>query len=196
MRDVFPHIENHNSDIYIADYTEYSKTHDTSVSGVKILANKPGELEVFHLKNKKGISIDAVNFEENQSVLKDEQGKVVKQCECMCASSGAKNKGWLFLLELKYCLDKNIASNAGNALRQLEKTFLFLRDEKKIINRQCHRVYWIISIPDHSSKAPFDAFVLDQDKKLKYKQDLDVIIFGENAVEVLNEGYLRVTLKG
>ena len=85
MRDVFPHIENHNSDIYIADYTEYSKTHDTSVSGVKILANKPGELEVFHLKNKKGISIDAVNFEENQSVLKDEQGKVVKQCECMCA---------------------------------------------------------------------------------------------------------------
>lgn len=37
MRDVFPHIENHNSDIYIADYTEYSKTHDTSVSGVKIL---------------------------------------------------------------------------------------------------------------------------------------------------------------
>lgn len=50
MRDVFPHIENHNSDIYIADYTEYSKTHDTSVSGVKILANKPGELEVFHLR--------------------------------------------------------------------------------------------------------------------------------------------------
>lgn len=59
--------------------------------------------------------------------------------------------------------------------------------------RQCHRVYWIISIPDHSRKAPFDAFVLDQDKKLKYKQDLDVIIFGENEVEVLNEGYLRVT---
>ena len=104
MRDVCPHIENHNSDIYIADYTEYSKTHDTSVSGVKILANKPGELEVFHLKNKKGISIDAVNFEENQSVLKDEQGKVVKQCECMCASSGAKKQGMVILTRTKILL--------------------------------------------------------------------------------------------
>ena len=62
MRDVFPHIENHNSDIYIADYTEYSKTHDTSVSGVKILANKPGELEVFHLKNKKPKTRDGYSY--------------------------------------------------------------------------------------------------------------------------------------
>ena len=40
MRDVFPHIENHNSDIYIADYAEYSKTHDTSVSGVNWQINR------------------------------------------------------------------------------------------------------------------------------------------------------------
>ena len=42
-----------------------------------------------------------------------------------------------------------------------------------------------------SSIAPFDAFVMNQDQKIEYKEKWGVIIIGENEVEILNEGYLR-----
>lgn len=40
----------------------------------------------------------------------------------------------------------------------------------KIIDSGRYRIYWIISIPDHSSIAPFDAFVMNQDQKIEYKK--------------------------
>jgi len=88
-------------------------------------------------------------------------------------------------------LKKNVAINTNNALKQLEDTHLFFKDEMKIIDSGRYRIYWIISIPDHSNIAPFDAFVMNQDQKIEYKKKWGVIIIGENEVEILNEGYLR-----
>lgn len=191
MNSLFSHINSFSSDLYIVDYTEYSKTHNTPFMGVTISDVKPDLIEAFYLKNKHGVFFDAINFEENKAALRNKDGKVVKQCECMCVSSRAKNKGWLFLLELKYCLKKNVAINTNNALKQLEDTHLFFKDEMKIIDSGRYRIYWIISIPDHSNIAPFDAFVMNQDQKIEYKKKWGVIIIGENEVEILNEGYLR-----
>lgn len=194
MNDLFLHISRFSSDLYIADYTEYSKTNEAPSVGVCMSVVKP-PIEAFYLKNKNEITFDTINFEENKSVFRNKSGRTVQQCECMCLSSKAKNKGWLFLLELKYCREKNVATNAKYALEQLEHTYFFLRDEKNIIDRAKHRVYWIISVPDHSNKAPFDAFILSQEQKLDYKLNLGIIILGENEVEILNEGYIRVCRK-
>ena len=94
MNSLFSHINSFSSDLYIVDYTEYSKTHNTPFMGVTISDVKPDLIEAFYLKNKHGVFFDAINFEENKAALRNKDGKVVKQCECMCVSSKAKNKGY------------------------------------------------------------------------------------------------------
>ena len=82
MNSLFSHINSFSSDLYIVDYTEYSKTHNTPFMGVTISDVKPDLIEAFYLKNKHGVFFDAINFEENKAALRNKDGKVVKQCEC------------------------------------------------------------------------------------------------------------------
>ena len=77
---------------------------------------------------------------------------------------------------VKILFEKNVAINTNNALKQLEDTHLFFKDEMKIIDSGRYRIYWIISIPDHSNIAPFDAFVMNQDQKIEYKKSGELLL--------------------
>lgn len=105
-------------DIWIADYTEKTKTFPKEERKRVTIQEKPfDDIASFHLQNKEGIDILAVNFERNKSFFP--QG--VHDCECLCRPKDV-GKGWLLLCELKYCKFDNICDNANKAYIQLIDT--------------------------------------------------------------------------
>ena len=100
-------------DAYVMDYTQAT----AGKRKVCIKEEDPDDIASFHLINPRKTTYWAVNFEENPAVLKGSD-----QCECMFVSSRASSKGWVCLVELKYCLEKNIERNAGDAFKQLYET--------------------------------------------------------------------------
>lgn len=108
----------------------------------------------------------------------------------MFVSSRASSKGWVCLVELKYCLEKNIERNAGDAFKQLYETLNKLV-ELNIVDYKSHRIYLNISIPEHSHRAPFTAFQNTQDDLLECLYTHKVKVLGYNEVLILNECFIR-----
>lgn len=170
------------SDAFVADYTNQTNSHRK----VEILSTKPQYICIFHLKNPNEISYWAVNLEENASLLKGSE-----QCECMFAANKAKRKGWVCLVELKYCMEKNIENNATHAYNQLRGTFDKLI-ELEILDIKTHRIYLNISVPEHSHKEPFTAFLTTQDEMLDKNKTDKINLLGYNEALILNEGFIRI----
>lgn len=168
-------------DAYIMDYTQAT----ASKQKVCIKEEEPDDIACFHLINPRGVAYWAVNFEENPAVLKGSD-----QCECMFASSKASSKGWVCLVELKYCLEKNIEGNAEHALKQLYETLDKLI-ELEILDYKSHRIYLNISIPEHSHKSPFTSFQNTQDGLLENLYTHKVKVLGYNEALILNECFIR-----
>ena len=186
MNKHFPNILSHSSHIYIADYTNQEQ----SAKGVEISDTPFTDIQFCTVNNPKDIECWSVNFEKNQGVFRcTDTEKQAKQCECMVAAKNAQKKGWVCLMELKYCLEKNIENNSEEAFKQLTNSFKLLKD-KRIIDLKKHRVYFNISIPDHSNKQPFNSFSFSQDKIIELKKIESVQFLGFNEIKVLNEGYL------
>jgi hypothetical protein len=183
----FNYISEYSSHIYIADYTQQTQ----SVGGVEISDTPFDDIKYCTVSNPKNIECWGVNFEKNPNVFKlEDANNPVSQCECMIVSkNNAKEKGWVCLMELKYCLEKNIKKNSKGAFNQLVSTFDYLKG-KGIIELKIHRVYFNISIPDHSNKQPFNSFSFSQDKIIDLKRTKSIHFLGFNEIKVLDEGYL------
>lgn len=195
MRNSFAKTQYHVSDVYVADYTQFSASHSEFAGrGVAICDEKPDKIESLWFKNPNSIGILSVNFEENQSVFRPENKKTVPNCECMLVSERGNQKKWLALVELKYCkgADRNISTNFMNALNQLEETFVYLRDEKGILDNKQYRYFWVISMPEHSDKIPFSAFALSQDELMKYYERYKTIIISDNVVEIWTGSVIKL----
>ena len=100
-----------------------------------------------------------VNFEENEEVFKRADGTTVSNCECMLVSDKSSKKGWLLLVELKYCGGSQVAvqRNLDKAFSQLESTYLHLRDVKHVFGQGEFRCVWVVSLPEHDALVPFSA---------------------------------------
>lgn len=180
--EAFNNVKSFDGDAYVVDYTNL--TH--SEKGVEISSVKP-DIHYFHLINKKHVEYWGVNFEENAKFFE----KGTNQCECMFVSKNARKKGWSCLVELKYCLEKNITGNSESAFLQLKGTLSYLI-EKNVIDLKRHRVYLNISIPDHSHKEPFLSFMATQDETISALAEHKIMVLGYNEVLILNEGFLKV----
>ena len=182
----FSHISSHSSHFYIADYTEQTR----SVKGVEISDAPFYDIHYCTVNNPRSIECWAVNFERNSSVFKiAETSEQASQCECMIASKNAQKKGWVCLIELKYCLEKNVENNSENAFNQLVACFDYLKS-RGILDLKIHRIYLNISIPDHSNKQPFNNFSFSQDRIIDLKKTKSVQFLGFNEIRILNESYL------
>ena len=188
MENIFSNIRHHSGDVYVADYTQYAKSHPESpMKGVTISDVRPPLIGSLAFENPNAVRLMSVNFEENQYFFRPiGEHRTVSNCECMLVSEDGAKKRWIVLAELKYCKgeDRNIASNFSKALSQLEETFLYLVDEKKIFATSDYRFYWVVSIPEHSEKAPFSAFFLSQDDELQYKEKYNSIIISDNVARI------------
>jgi len=189
MKRVFANVQYFESDVYVGDYTQYAKNSSVPLQnkGV-VLDDKPLELiDYLHLENPNAVKILAVNFEKNPSFFKPDGIHKVRNCECMfVADSETSNKKWLILAELKYCKgnERSIIRNFEDALDELKKTHLYLRDEKCVLKNKEYRCYWVISMPEHGEYVPFSAFVLDQNDLLEYNRLYNVTIISDNVVKV------------
>lgn len=170
------------SDCYVVDYTNETN----SKRGVEIHTEQPEDIAYFHVKDPKKIEYWGINFEEHPAFFKG-----VSQCECMFASKKFNKKGWACLVELKYCLEKNVESNSGAAFAQLNNTLDFLKG-KGVLDSDNYRIYLNISIPDHSNKEPFLSFISTQDDVLDKLKNERVQVLGYNQVLILNEGFIKV----
>ena len=187
MEERFANVQYHVSDIYVADYTQFATEHpDQAHRGVTVSDEKPELIGSLHFRNPNGVKVLSVNFEKNRALFKPQGGQQVSSCECILVSEQGNHKRWLALAELKYCKgeDRNMASNFEAALAQVRDTFLYLRDEVKLFAGDQYRYYWVVSMPEHSDKIPFSAFVLSQDELMEYKTLYNSVIISDNIVDI------------
>ena len=187
MEDRFANVQHHVGDVYVADYTQFASEHpELAERGVVVSDLKPDPIGSLLFRNPNGVKVLSVNFEKNSAIFKLEDGGKVSNCECMLVSEQGNKKRWLALAELKYCKgeDRNIANNFEAALNQLRDTFLHLRDVAGLFKDDDYRYFGIVSMPEHSDKVPFSAFVLSQDELMAYKDLFNSIIISDNVVDI------------
>ncbi len=189
---IFQNIELFDSDIYVGDYTEYAKTHTKYKDiGVKFSSKPLTDLNSLHIVNRNGIKVAAVNFQDNQHLL-EVDGNLIKQCEGLCFAMQSRKHGWVLLIELKYCSEKNISLNIKNAIFQLENTLRHLREGINFIEAK-DKVYWVVSLPDHSELEPFTSFILTQNELINLEENLNIVAFiARNKVEILTDSNLQI----
>lgn len=172
----------YDTDVFVADYTNVEDDNRRII----ISTEKPSDLEYFHFENKNNVQFYGVNLEDSPSLFKGH-----KNCECVFEAISSNTKSWVCLVELKYCLENNVETNAAIAFEQLYKTLDFLV-EKRIIDLNQQKVYLNISIPEHSEKAPFTSFVNSQDRILSQYEDNRVILLGENHLLIMTPVHIHI----
>jgi len=188
---------NYSSTVFVADYTNYNNQNvhaKAEHSGVYISESPSDLIGAFELRNPRALEFKAVNFEENPSLLKNNQLKIVSQCECMFEALRHDHgkKHWAMLLELKYCLGKNVYTHVRDALVQIKNTYLHLRDFKKILLPNELNLYWVISTPEVECACDsVDGAFFDQDELLDIKEAYGANLFYTNVVEVQTSRYLK-----
>lgn len=181
-------------DIYVADYTDmWQKAHKAGKTepenkGVVIQETAFEDIQYFYLQNNRQVEYIGVNLEKNKGLFSCGQN----DCECLFKSTKFKKKGWLLLLELKYCMDeeRNLTDNLNKAYKQVTHTHETLTNKGYIDPAQV-RTYCNIAAPT-SMSAPFNSFLTNQDEKLNYLKENHIILLGYNEVLILNEGYIQV----
>lgn len=181
IKDTFSTAQKYAGDVYVVDYTNSTN----NLRGVEILQEVPNDISYFHLINKKSVHYWGINLEKHKKFF-DKQ----RQCECMFISSDSPRKPWVCLVELKYCLEKNIGTNADSAFEQLVATKNKLIDEKLISENS--KIYLNISIPEYSIKEPFTSFLTSPNEYLLSVKKDNVHILGYNSLLILNETYINV----
>jgi len=186
----YPHlvVNDYNSDIYLADYTEQTKNNAIK-RGVEISTDKPKDIKSFFIKNGKSISYSAILF-DNKSFVDETTGNTLSQCECVCFCSAEFSKGpWVLFLELKYCdiHSKYQVENMDKAKSQLADTYKYYKQKGIINNKQ--QCYLIVSFPFFRTPFPNFANTQTDVKKMKLNK---VIFRGVNELKIKNEFKLEV----
>ena len=186
----YPHhvINDYNSDIYIADYTEQTKN-DPVKKGVEINSVKPVDIKSFLIKNERSIPFSSVIF-DNKSFVDEITGQTLSQCECISFSSAEYSKGpWVLFLELKYCkpYSKYQKENMDEAKNQLTDTYKYYKRKGIINNKQ--QCYLVVSFPFFQIPFPNFANTQTDVKNMKLNR---VIFRGVNELKIKSEFKLEV----
>lgn len=185
----------YNTDVYIADFTEYNKSTHTipaPVAGVYVDVDDNGIIPSFLLTNKNHHLFNAINLEENKTLLKREDGTLVSQCECILHAIREDSPAWMIFLELKYCTAKNRYSETLEALGQLKKTCDYVV-EKSFFEKDHFKRYFVVSTPGVEPLDPFDDTYFNQDEMLTLKEEYHAQVLLTNQVDILTPVHLRMS---
>ena len=83
-------INNITNNLLVVDFTEYHKKHPEESlpsNGVMFLEEPDDRLGAFCMLNPNHVSYKAINIEENQALVTNRSGQLVKQCECIFKAS-------------------------------------------------------------------------------------------------------------
>lgn len=181
------------SEIFVGDYSEYSKDNPCCPYNGVMIANMPLQYIAFlHIHNPIHIPVLGVNFESNLDIFRHQDGSLISNCECMFISDKSCKKGWLLLVELKYWSGskKRLRLNLKKAVSQLESSFLQLSNTKLFFDQREYRCAWVVSLPGHDELIPFSSFFANPDLLLDYKEKYDVDIFTDNQLTILSHEFI------
>lgn len=195
MDKLFKQILQFKSDIYIADYTEYSKAHNVSPlpNGVYITDTLPPHISSLHIENPNLFQVKAANFEENMDVFTLPDGSKVQQCECALWPEVRKSSKWIMLIEMKYPLEKNVKSNIAQCYSKLNTTYHYLHDVKGVLLDEDQH-YFVISLPEFPSKVPFESFILSPPKLTELRRK-HIHIVGDTDFSIIDDTHIKCMRK-
>ncbi|CEN50427.1 hypothetical protein [Capnocytophaga canis] len=185
----FPHhtITQHSGDVYVADYTEQTKSNATK-RGTEIFDNPPTDIEYFSVYNPNGVKMGNVVF-DNQS-FRYPNGNSKSQCESCLFPFNSNQDSWVLFAELKYAnTPKRNKKHFEKAIKQLYKTrYHYL--ERGIFDKK-NNCYLLISMPRQQEPFPnFNNLTPARIADLKKKHK--ITLRATNSVKVKDDKYLEV----
>lgn len=195
MENLFKQICQFASDIYIADYTEYSKTHDVSPlpGGVYVTNTLPPHILSLHIENPRSLQVKVANFEENMDVFTLPDGSRVQQCECALWPETNQPSKWVMLTEMKYPKEKNAKSNIIQCYSKLTSTYQYLHDVKGVLHDEDQH-YLVICLPAFPNRVPFESFILTPYKLTELRKKR-IHVVGDTDFSIIDETHIKCLRK-
>lgn len=183
MKEVFAQSPIYNSDCYVADYSEHDRINHISPSRKVCVDCVMPPIDHFHLVNRQGIDILAVNFEQYPEYRNGHN------CEAMLTSLTGAHRPWVLFIELKYCQPHNpgddtqlcLYNHCSYAIDQLRYTFARIA-EKGVISRKSHNIYANFVAFGLDVPEPFTAFNLSQDAIIAFKDETGITLLGNQSL--------------
>ncbi len=187
----FPHHLNScvttNKNIYVADYTEQTKS-KTIKKGTEIFDTYcPLDIECFTVNNPNRLEVDGIPF-DNMSFLRSDKS-CDSHCECVMFPHNSNANSWICFLELKYSSKrKNNKKNLTKALQQLFDTqdHYRLKGVFSIMNT----CYLLASLP--KQYPPFSSMLLPPAYLSDMKKKFNIIVRFTNSVEIVDNEIMYV----
>lgn len=178
--------QNFNSHIYVADYTEQTKSLTVKKSVEFFCPNCPADITYFTIKNDPSLSVDGIDF-DNSSFVRS--GKTLTQCESVLFPNVSTSESWILFCELKYSISpgRNTA-NLTKALKQLYKTRYYYV-QAGIIS-PTNTSYLIGSLP--LQREPFANFSISPGTLATLKRKKNIVLRLQNTVEILDNKLIKV----
>jgi hypothetical protein len=173
--------------IFVADYTEQTKTLAIK-RGVEFFSlNPPADINYLSITNNPKLSIDGIKF-NNQSFVYG-NGNPKSQCEAVFFPSTSDKDSWILFCELKYSsIPLNNSNNLRKSIRQLYKTrYYYFQDNIILDTNNC---YLVASLPMQSE--PFTNFSITQAFLTKLKSSRNIVLRMKNYIEIIDENVITV----
>lgn len=172
-------IQSFNDDIFVADYTEQTKTLPVKRSVEFSSPNLPAGIDYFSIKNTPKLNIDGIDFDNTSFVYSNGNSK--SQCEAVFFPSSSNIDSWVLFCELKYSYRPlNNVNNLRKAIKQLFKTRYYYLQDGVIGNSNTS--YLIASLPMQSE--PFTNFSIPPSFLTKLKSSRNIVLRMRNIVEI------------
>lgn len=188
MKKYFKKARLYDKGVFVADYTQ--ATH--SRKGVVIATKEFEDIASFYLENENEIPFWSINFEEHEAFFRNIEGQLISNCECMFLPK--QKKGWVCLLELKYCYEYNIFRNQNKASSQLDTTLAALWCKGVLKREDVSKVYLNVAMPEYPQREPFVSFRRTQHQTLMDAYN-KVIRLGNNHLAILDQENIRAVRK-
>jgi hypothetical protein len=174
--------------IYVADYTEITKTLPIKRSVEIFSPNPPNDNQYLEIENSDSMEITNVVFDNSSFVYSNNNPK--SQCETCSFPKTSKIGNWILFTELKYSSKPlNNKNNLKKAIKQLFKT-RFHYIQGGVFNQSEILSYLVASLPLQSE--PFTNFSLTQSYLQNLKEKHNVILRLTNKVEIIDKNTILV----
>lgn len=180
-------LQNFSDNIYIADYTEMTKTFQVKRNVEFFSPVNPTDINYFSVNNIHNLNINGVKFDQFSFVCGN--GNTRTQCEAVLFPGNSQSDSWVLFCELKYSIKPlRNTYNLEKAIKQLYKTRYYYIQNKVIESTNIS--YLIASIPCQSE--PFANFSISPNMLIKLKNSRNIILRLKNSVDILNDKMISV----
>lgn len=180
-------IQSFSEAIFVADYTQQTKTLPVKRSVEFFSPNHPVDIDFLSINNNNKIVVDGIEFDNSSFVCGN--GNSRSQCEAVFFPSTSTCDSWILFCELKYSfLPTRNPQNLEGAIRQLYKTRYYYLQNNVIA--ETNKSYLIASLP--MQREPFVNFAIPQPFLSKLKIKRNVILRLKNSIDIHDDKIINV----